>query len=272
MRNFFYTLILLPFISFAHPTSIVYNATTGDVIRGSLQSEQLSIASISKLMTVYTVLREKQNLDEVLTVTGKRTVHTKLSKGMKLTRRELINMSLVSSDNWAAVTLSENYPGGQSEFVRRMNHYTRELQMTQSRFVEPTGLSALNHSTIFDLILLTNAVSQFDIVKQAAQTSRVITRPEGMVQTRYKKNKKEKKKRRIKEPVRKYLVNNPTSTFFGKEGIVTIKTGFTNAAGFCITMLVSTNNQLYNIIVLGARTKQERQKIIEKSLQSIQST
>jgi D-alanyl-D-alanine carboxypeptidase len=56
---------------------------------------------------------------------------------------------------------------------------------------------------------------------------------------------------------------------FGKEGVITIKTGFTNAAGFCITMLVNCENKLYSLTVLGARTKQERKIIVEKSLQMI---
>jgi D-alanyl-D-alanine carboxypeptidase len=50
---------------------------------------------------------------------------------------------------------------------------------------------------------------------------------------------------------------------------VTIKTGFTNAAGFCITMLVNANDQLYNITVLGARSKQDREKIIKKAMDKI---
>lgn len=270
MRKILLILLLLPVLSYGNPNTVVYNVTTGNVVRGSMESNPVSIASISKLLTVYTVLRENQNLDEVLTVNSSRTPHTKLAKGMKLTRRELVNMSLVSSDNLAAITLSENYVGGQSAFVGKMNQYAKELQMHHSNFVEPTGLSASNSSTINDLILLTNAVSRFDIVKSAAQTNKVITKPEGMAY-RYKKQ-KHKKRKAIKEPVRRVLVNSSTSNYFGREGVITIKTGFTNAAGFCITMLVESNNQLYNIVVLGARSKKERQQIIEKSLASIQST
>jgi D-alanyl-D-alanine endopeptidase (penicillin-binding protein 7) len=273
MRKILLILLLLPLMAYANPNTVVYNVTTGNVIRGSLESNPTSIASISKLLTVYTVLKENQNLDEVLTVTGSRTPNTKLVKGMKLTRRELVNMSLVSSDNLAAITLSQNYVGGQSAFVSKMNQYAREMQMHHSGFVEPTGLSPNNYSTISDLVLLTNAVSRFDIVKNAAQTNKVIARPEGLVY-RYKKqnNKKYKKRKPIKEPIQRVLVNNSTSNFFGREGVITIKTGFTNAAGFCITMLVESNHQLYSIVVLGARSKKERQQIIEKSLASIYNT
>jgi D-alanyl-D-alanine carboxypeptidase len=65
---------------------------------------------------------------------------------------------------------------------------------------------------------------------------------------------------------------NPTIKYFGGDGVITIKTGFTRAAGFCVTMLVMANNKLYNITVLGAKTKQERQKIIEKYLAVIKKS
>ena len=51
--------------------------------------------------------------------------------------------------------------------------------------------------------------------------------------------------------------------------MIAIKTGFTNAAGFCITMLLYSNEKVYNLIVLGANTSKERKKIIEASLNSI---
>jgi len=267
MRNFIFLLFFFPICAFSATSTVVYNVTNGEVLQGSLTSPQVSIASISKLLTVYTVLKENQNLNEKLTVKSNRTPNTKLQRGMVLTRKELINMSLISSDNLASITLAENYPGGQSSFVSRMNDYAKKIGMHNSNFVEPTGLSAMNHSTVNDLILLTNAVSKFDIVKSAAQTQKIITTPEGVTK-KYKKTNKKKKNKNNKPFV---IMSKATSTYFGHDGVITIKTGFTRAAGFCITMLVVSNDQLYNITVLGAKTKQERQKIIEKSLNFIQS-
>lgn len=271
MRNIILTLLLLPIFAIAAPNTVVYNVTNGEVLEGSLDSHQVSIASISKLLTVYTVLKEKQDLSEKLKVYSNRTPNTKLQKGMILTRKELIDMSLISSDNLAAITLSENYPGGQTAFIHKMNDHAKKLGMHNSGFVEPTGLSAMNHSTVNDLVLLTNAVSQYDIVKSAAQSQRVITTPEGVVIKKSKKSKSKRKQREYKDNRRFVLMGKATSTYFGHDGVITIKTGFTRAAGFCITMLVSSNNQLFNITILGAKTKQERQKIIEKSLRTIHS-
>ena len=253
MTKFLITILFLPLSVFAHTNSVVYNITNNEIVSGSLDNSEVSIASITKLMTVYTVLKQEQDLYEKLIVDNTRTPNTRLNKGMKLTRLELVNLALIASDNKAAITLSRNFPGGQSHFVRTMNQHTKELSMIHSGFVEPTGLSPRNYSSIGDIIKLTQAVSQFDLVQEAAQSTKSVALP-----TKTKKGKKSVK-----------TSGRPTSHYFGHEGIITIKTGFTRAAGFCITMLVQSNNQLYNITILGAKTKQERERIIKKSLAKI---
>ena len=250
MKKLLISLLLSPLIAMATTNTIVYNVTSNQVISGDLIEEKVSIASISKLMTVYTVLTKNQIMSEKLTVNGNKVPNTKISKGMVLTRHDLLKLALVGSDNLAAVTLSENYPGGRIRFVEEMNHNARALGMTNSGFVEPTGLSPMNYSTIHDVIKLTTAVSSFEIVQLAAQSHGETTT--------YSKGKKNAK-----------FSSNPTIKYFGQQGIVAIKTGFTKAAGFCITMLVHVNNQLYNITVLGAKTKQEREAIINHSLDII---
>jgi len=254
MYKFLFLLLLTPVLAFAEPNTVVYNLTKQQVMSGSLESNEVSIASISKLMTAYTVLSENQDLSEKLPVTGKKTPNTFVHKGMILTRHDLLNLALVSSDNLAAQTLAENFPGGYSRFIQKMNDHARELGMNNSGFVEPTGLSPMNYSTVGDIVLLVKEVSKFEFVKNAAQSNNVaFTQP-----IKQKKKTTEKK-----------IIRNPTIKYFGKEGVITIKTGFTKAAGFCITMLVQSNNVLYNITVLGAKTKQERQKLIEEALRII---
>lgn len=265
MSKILLTLLLLPVLAFANPKTVIYNVTNDTVIQGSLESPEVSIASISKLMTVYTVLKAEQDLDEKLTVRSAKTPNTKLQKGMRLTRRELIELSLISSDNIASITLGENYPGGMPYFVYQMNKHADELGMFHTGFVEPTGLSPMNYSTITDIISLTRAVSEYQIVQDAAKTQKEVkATADGVKSTKKAKNKNTKSSQRK-------ITAHPTSTYFGREGMTVIKTGFTRAAGFCITMLVVSNDKLYNITVLGAKTKQERQKIVEASLKKIQN-
>jgi len=266
MQKIIITLFLLPLFAFAKPSSVVYDVTNKAIIQGSLDKTEMSIASISKLMTIYTVLKAEQDLDEKLTVRSAKTPNTKLSRGMRLSRRELIDLALVSSDNIAAITLGENYPGGMSYFVYQMNKHADDLGMYHTGFIEPTGLSPMNYSSVKDIVILTTVVSEFKIVQEAAKTQKDIQASAEGIKT----VKKEKNKRKVTREGERKIVAHPTSNFFGRDGIVTIKTGFTRAAGFCITMLVQSHDKLYNITVLGARTKQERQKIVEQSLKAIQ--
>jgi D-alanyl-D-alanine endopeptidase (penicillin-binding protein 7) len=253
MRKILFLLLLAPVLAFANPTSLVYNVTNHQVVEGELATPAQSIASISKLMTIYTVLNSPQSLDEVLTVTGKPMSNTRLSKGMRLSRHDLIKLSLIGSDNLATRTLAQNYPGGEKAFVNKMNEHAQRLGMYNSRFVEPTGLSPLNNASVQDVVTLTNAASQYDIVRYAARL------PHVTVQTT-----------RGKKTV--LITRKSTSPYFGSEGVITIKTGFTRAAGFCITMLVDVNGALYNITVLGAHSKAHRQQLVERSLRSIRPT
>jgi D-alanyl-D-alanine endopeptidase (penicillin-binding protein 7) len=250
MKKLLLSLLLSPLIALATTNTVVYNVTSNQVISGDLIEEKVSIASISKLMTVYTVLMQNQPMNEKLTVKGNKVPNTKISKGMILTRHDLLKLALVGSDNLAAITLSENYPGGRSSFITEMNHNAKDIGMVNSGFVEPTGLSPMNYSTVEDVIKLVTAVSSFEVVQLAAQSHGEVTQ--------YSRGKKNAK-----------ISSKPTIQYFGQQGIITIKTGFTKAAGFCITMLVSANNQLYNITILGAKTKQEREAIINKSLDII---
>ena len=267
MSKFFITLLLLPVLAFAKPSTVVYDITNKTVLQGSLDDKEVSIASISKLMTVYTVLRTNQDLDEKLTVRSQRTPNTKLQKGMRLTRRELIDLALVSSDNIAAITLGENYPGGMPYFVYQMNKHADELNMFHTGFTEPTGLSPMNYSSVKDIVTLTQAVSEFKIVQEAAKTQKEVSANAEGVKT----VKKDKNRHKVTREGERKITAHPTSSYFGKDGIVTIKTGFTRAAGFCITMLVISNEKLYNITVLGAKTKQQRQNLVEASLKKIRN-
>ena len=128
-----------------------------------------------------------------------------------------------------------------------MNFNTKELNMQHTRFIEPTGLSTMNYSTIGDVVTMTNALVKYQIFKDAAKVKELSI-------VAYKNNKP------------KVIHSRPTSTYFGDEKIIALKTGFTNAAGFCITMIVNSNNQLYNVVVLGSRTPNERSRIVKELL------
>ena len=141
---------------------VVYSKNA-DVIR--------PIASISKLLSSLVITRSGLSLDDKITITADdidrvKKSSSRLSVGTTLTRREMLLLALMSSENRASHALGRTYPGGMTAFVNEMNATARKLGMTRSRFVEPTGLSPMNVSTPNDLVRLLRAVEKDSTIKR----------------------------------------------------------------------------------------------------------
>ena len=130
----------------------------GNIIQSENTKEVRSIASISKLMTVMVVLDAHQDLDE---------------KIKPYSRRELIQLALVKSDNAAAKRLCELYPTGYNECIWAMNTKAYTLGMRDTHFIEPTGLSVFNVSTAEELITLVKTAQNYPEIREAAKTPEV---------------------------------------------------------------------------------------------------
>lgn len=120
------------------------------------------IASVTKLMTALVVMDAGQPLDQWLEVyerhrSAPNNGYSRIRIGSTLKRGDMLRIALMSSENLAAYTLARHYPGGFDAFVRAMNEKAAELGMTQSHFVEPTGLSPKNHASARDLVTLVRA-------------------------------------------------------------------------------------------------------------------
>ena len=129
------------------------------------------IASISKLLSALVITRSGLPMDDKVTITADdidrvKNSSSRLSVGTTLTRREMLLLSLMSSENRASHALGRTYPGGMAAFVNEMNSLARQLGMTRSRFVEPTGLSPMNVSTPNDLVRLLRAVEKDSTIKR----------------------------------------------------------------------------------------------------------
>ncbi|MFN4359869.1 MAG: D-alanyl-D-alanine carboxypeptidase family protein [Hylemonella sp.] len=120
-------------------------------------------ASLTKLMTAYLVFDAlrvgKLTLDQKLTVSelARRQPGSRmfLEAGMKVPVEDLLKGLLVQSGNDAAVTLAEGTAGSVERFVQQMNEQAQALGMKSTRFMSPTGLTAEGQqSTARDLALL----------------------------------------------------------------------------------------------------------------------
>ncbi|WP_111640376.1 D-alanyl-D-alanine endopeptidase [Marinimicrobium alkaliphilum] len=120
------------------------------------------IASITKVMTALVVMDSGQPLDEWLEILPRAypapaNAYSRIRIGSQATRRDLLTIALMSSENLAAYQLARHYPQGYAAFIQAMNDKARELGMHNTHFVDSTGLSAQNTSTAADLIKLVRA-------------------------------------------------------------------------------------------------------------------
>ncbi len=188
------------------------------------------IASISKLMVA--LLASSQDMDEILAVPSIRLVHSSIPRNVSiLTRKDLLTLALVKSDNFAAQILCNNILDCES----KMNEKATELGMMNTHYVEPTGLSKENVSTAHDLLKLVMAASQCPVITELSSMSSAEIPTSGSVI-------------RIKN-------TNPLTSKFS---IILSKTGFTNPAGGCLVMMVGTEFGRKIFILLGSRNAKTR--------------
>lgn len=222
--------------------ALVLDATSHRVLYARRADVPVPIASITKLMTTLVVSEAKQPLDEELQVTSAdRAVgigaYSRLAVGTRLTRAELFHLALMASENRAAHALARNYPGGVAACVRAMNEKARELGMTHTHFVEPTGLSEGDTSTPDDLARLVMAAAQSPVIRRYS-TSRGYTIRSG----------------------RHMVAFHNTDALVDRRSwhIIVQKTGFTNAAGHCLVMQARIDNRTVVMVLLNSWGKYTR--------------
>jgi D-alanyl-D-alanine endopeptidase (penicillin-binding protein 7) len=222
--------------------ALMLDAKSGQVLFEKNASAVVPIASITKLMTAIVVLDAGLPLDEPLTISKadfdrERFTGSRLRAGTVLTRDEMLNLALMSSENRAASALGRHYPGGLKAFVARMNAKARELGMTSTRFVEPTGLSSSNVSNAYDLARLVRAASRYPLIR-AHSTSGSLTVASGTRAVSFRNSNR--------------LVHKPDWD------IGLQKTGYIREAGNCLVMQASIEGRPMVLVLLDADNKLSR--------------
>ncbi len=151
--------------------AFVIDQDTDQILLSKNPDAVLPIASITKLMTAMVVTEAGQDLDEPLTVSAEdvdteKGSRSRLAVGTRLTRGEMLHLALMSSENRAANALGRHYPGGLAAFVTAMNATAKLLGMTDTHYVEPTGLSSRNRSSARDLSLLVKAAYEKPLIRE----------------------------------------------------------------------------------------------------------
>jgi D-alanyl-D-alanine endopeptidase (penicillin-binding protein 7) len=132
----------------------------GNVIDQQNINSVQPIASITKLMTVMVVLDTNESLKEVVTMSK--------FKGTVVTRRQLIDLAIVHSDNDAAKLLCKIYHRGYDACIADMNHKARVLGMSDTEFFDSSGLDNRNVSNALDLIKLLRAAEKYPLIVNAS--------------------------------------------------------------------------------------------------------
>jgi D-alanyl-D-alanine endopeptidase (penicillin-binding protein 7) len=222
--------------------ALVLDQTTGAILFEKNPTAVLPIASITKLMTAMVVLDAKPDLNETLVI-GEEDVdiikgtRSRLKVGTHLAREEMLRLALMSSENRAAASLSRHYPGGREAFVAAMNQKAHVLGLVDTRFLDPTGLTAANVSSPRDLAKMVDAAHQYPLIREFSTTSEgefsIAGRPQQFHNTNT-------------------LVKNPTWE------IGLSKTGYINEAGKCLVMQAWLNNKPTIIVLLDSWGKMTR--------------
>jgi len=223
--------------------ALIMDAETGEVLYGKNESAVVPIASITKIMTAMVTLDAGLALDEPITVmaedaeAGAAKRKARLAVGSTLTRAEFLQLALMASENRAAAALGRAYPGGMDAFVNAMNAKAHELEMADSRFVEPTGLSSENVSSAGDLAKLVRAARDYPLIAEYSTM-----------------------------PNADYTIRGRRVAFVNTNGLVRggnweiglSKTGFINAAGRCLVMQARVATRSLIIVLLDSVGKYTR--------------
>jgi len=221
---------------------LLYNVSKNRVEMSRDADQVRSIASITKLMTAMVTLDYDKDLSRRLMLSKR--VHSHLPR-QEYTREQLLHAMLIKSDNAAAETLAADYPGGRTAFVARMNHQAELWGMTKTNFSDPSGLGVFNTSTVYDVAEMVQLASGYWLIQD------ISSRKQTALDTKYKK--------RIRTV---NLAHTSGPLLFTFDNVLVSKTGLTNAAGWCVGMMVEQDKQQYVVVVLGSKNKQERLKTV----------
>lgn len=217
---------------------LVLDPTTGETLYAKNADQQAPIASITKLMTAMVVLDAKLPLDEAIEITKDDVDHIKnttsrLPVGSYFRRDDLLRLALMASENRAAAALGHTYPGGIDAFVAAMNAKAQALGLTQTRYVDSSGLSPENVSSPADLGKLVAAASQYELIREYTTTPAVTVQLPNS-------------KRKLS------FINTNGLVRHSDWKIGLSKTGYINEAGKCLVMQAMIANQPIVIVLLDS--------------------
>ncbi len=229
---------------------LLIDATSREVIVEHNAHEQNPPASLTKIMTTYIAEQEisagrLSPSDEVLvSVNAWRTGGSKMfiREGTSVQISDLLRGIVIQSGNDASVALAEHIGGSEEAFANMMNQQAVVLQMNNSHFTNATGLPDSEHySSAWDLALLTRDLIERFPEHYALYAERSFTF------------------NGIEQPNRNRLL-------WRDKSVDGVKTGFTDAAGYCLVASAVRQGMRLISVVMGTDSDQARMRESQKLL------
>ena len=223
--------------------AVLMEQETGTILFEHNAHDKLEPASVTKVMTLLLVMEAvdsgRLTLDEPVTVSANAASmggsQVYLKENEQMTVDELLKAVAVVSGNDAAVALAEHLSGSEAAFVERMNQRAAELGMSDTHFVNCTGLPAAGHLT-----------SAYDI----AVMSRELMRHPGI----------QNYTTIWMDSLRggQFQLSNTNKLVRYYDGCTGLKTGSTDSAGYCLSATAERDGLSLIAVVLKADTSQQR--------------
>jgi D-alanyl-D-alanine carboxypeptidase (penicillin-binding protein 5/6) len=221
---------------------LLIDAETGSTLVEFNANQRLPPASLTKIMTSYVAAEELKRGsislgDEVdISVKAWRMEGSKMfiREGTKVKLEDLLRGIIIQSGNDSSVALAEHVAGSEDAFADVMNQYAIHLGMTNTKFANATGLPDENHfTTASDLAMLTRTMINTYPAHYKIYSEKFFTY------------------NNIRQPNRNKLLMRDSSV----DGV---KTGHTDAAGYCLIASAKRGNMRLISVVMGASSEESR--------------
>jgi len=235
-------------------STIMLEASTGEIIYEKNSHEKFAPASMTKMMTMLLIIENIEKgvikWNEIVTVSanasGMGGSQILVETNEKMSVEDLFKGIAVASGNDASVALAEKIAGTQANFVSMMNNRAKELGLKDTNFKNCHGLDAANHySSAYDMAMIAKELVRHEKVLEYTK----------IYDTYLRENTENKV----------WLVNtNKLVRFY--EGVDGLKTGFTNGAGYCLTATAKRNGMRIIAVVMGEPDSVTRNKEVSEML------
>jgi D-alanyl-D-alanine carboxypeptidase (penicillin-binding protein 5/6) len=223
---------------------------SGKVLAEKAADQSLEPASLTKIMTAYTIFRELKEgnlkLDDMVLVSEKawRTPGSRMfiEVGKRIKAIDLIKGMIIQSGNDACVALAEHIAGSEGTFAELMNSHAQRLGMLNTHFVNSTGLPHEDHYT-----------TPADIAKAAMATIREF--PEYYAWY--------SEKSFLFNDIKQH---NRNKLLWRDETVDGMKTGHTEAAGYCLVSSALREGMRLVSVVMGTKSEEARAKASQSLL------